>query len=69
MTLIAVFQLMPKLLLLATVIADRRKRQRIHCLSSAEQSEHVRVDKAYRFLKNVRGSPPYYHPELLAMIR
>ena len=34
--------------------------------------EHVRADKAYRFLKNVRGSPPYYQRtfyELLAMIR
>ena len=35
-------------------------------------SENVRYDKAYRFLKNVRGSPPYYQRtfyELLAMIR
>lgn len=35
-------------------------------------SEHVRNDRAYRFLKNVRGSPPYYQKtfyELLAMIR
>ena len=35
-------------------------------------SQHVRADKAYRFLKNVRGSPPYYQHtfyELLAIIR
>ena len=35
-------------------------------------SDHVRADKAYKFLKNVRGSPPYYQRtfyELLAMIR
>ena len=35
-------------------------------------SDNVRSDKAYRFLKNVRGSPPYYQRtfyELLAMIR
>ena len=35
-------------------------------------SDNVRADKAYRFLKNVRGSPPYYQRtfyELLAMIR
>jgi len=35
-------------------------------------SEHVCNDKAYQFLKNVRGSPPYYQRtfyELLAMIR
>ena len=35
-------------------------------------SDNVRTDKAYRFLKNVRGSPPYYQRtfyELLAMIR
>jgi hypothetical protein len=34
--------------------------------------EHVRQDVAYRFLKNVRGSPPYYQRtfnDLLAMIR
>ena len=33
---------------------------------------HVRQDKAYSFLKNLRGSPPYYQKtfyELLAMIR
>ena len=33
---------------------------------------HVRKDKAYRFMKNVRGSPAYYQRtfyELLAMIR
>ena len=35
-------------------------------------SEHVHNDKAYKFLKKVRGSPPYYQRtfyELLAMIR
>ena len=35
-------------------------------------SDNVRNDKAYRFLKNVRGSPPYYQRtfyDLLAMIR
>ena len=35
-------------------------------------SDNVRTDKAYRFLKNVRGSPPYYQRtfyDLLAMIR
>ena len=35
-------------------------------------SQHVPNDKAYRFLKNVRGSPPYYQRtfyDLLAMIR
>ena len=35
-------------------------------------SEHVHNDKAYKFLKKVRGSPPYYQHtfyELLAMIR
>ena len=35
-------------------------------------SQFVHKDKAYRFLKNVRGSPPYYQRtfyELLAMIR
>ena len=35
-------------------------------------SEHMRDDEAYIFLKNVRGSPPYYQRtfyELLAMIR
>ena len=34
--------------------------------------EYVRQDKAYRFMKNIRGSPPYYQRtfyELLAMIR
>ena len=34
--------------------------------------EYVRKDKAYRFMKNVRGSPPYYQRtfyELLAMVR
>ena len=34
--------------------------------------EYVRQDKAYRFMKNIRGSPPYYQQtfyELLAMIR
>ncbi len=39
---------------------------------SAFLSLHVRTDKAYRFLKNVRGSPPYYQRtfyDLLAMIR
>ena len=39
---------------------------------SAFLSLHVRNDKAYRFLKNVRGSPPYYQRtfyDLLAMIR
>ena len=38
----------------------------------AFMSENVSADKAYRFLKNVRGSPPYYQRtfyELLAMIR
>ena len=28
-------------------------------------SDHVRADKAYRFLKNVRGSPPYYQRTFL----
>jgi hypothetical protein len=35
-------------------------------------NEYVRNDKAFRFMKNVRGSPPYYQRtfyELLAMIR
>ena len=35
-------------------------------------TENVRKDRAYAFLKNVRGSPPYYQRtfyELLAMIR
>lgn len=35
-------------------------------------SQCLRKDKAYRFMKNVRGSPPYYQRtlyELLAMIR
>ncbi len=35
-------------------------------------AEYVRKDRAYAFLKNVRGSPPYYQRtfyELLAMIR
>ena len=35
-------------------------------------AENVRKDRAYAFLKNVRGSPPYYQRtfyELLAMIR
>jgi len=35
-------------------------------------SEHVCNDKAYQFLKNVRGLPPYYQRtiyELLAVIR
>ena len=35
-------------------------------------SQCIRKDKAYRFMKNVRGSPPYYQRtfyELLAMIR
>ena len=34
-------------------------------------SQHVRSDKAYSFMKNVRGSPPYYQRtfyDLLAMI-
>ena len=34
--------------------------------------ENMRKDRAYAFLKNVRGSPPYYQHtfyELLAMIR
>ena len=35
-------------------------------------NEYVQKDKAYRFMKNVRGSPPYYQRtfyDLLAMIR
>ena len=35
-------------------------------------NEHVHKDKAYRFMKNIRGSPPYYQRTLydsLAMIR
>ena len=35
-------------------------------------AQYVRKDKAYRFLKNVRGSPPYFQRtlyELLAMVR
>ena len=35
-------------------------------------SQCVRKDKAYRFMKNIRGSPPYYQHtfyDLLAMIR
>ena len=35
-------------------------------------SQCIRKDKAYRFMKNIRGSPPYYQKtfyELLAMIR
>ena len=35
-------------------------------------SQCLRKDKAYRFMKNVRGSPPYYQKtfyELLAMVR
>ena len=35
-------------------------------------SQYVRKDKAYSFLKNIRGSPPYYQHtfyDLLAMIR
>lgn len=35
-------------------------------------NQHVRKDKAYRFMKNIRGSPPYYQRtfyDLLAMIR
>ena len=35
-------------------------------------SQFVRKDKAYRFMKNIRGSPPYYQRtfyDLLAMIR
>ena len=35
-------------------------------------SQFVRKDKAYRFMKNIRGSPPYYQHtfyDLLAMIR
>ncbi len=35
-------------------------------------AEYVRKDRAYAFLKNVRGSPPYYQRtfyELLAIIR
>ena len=40
--------------------------------SSSKIEQNVRNDKAYAFLKNVRGSPPYYQKtfyELLAMIR
>ena len=35
-------------------------------------SQFVRKDKAYSFMKNIRGSPPYYQRtfyELLAMVR
>ena len=35
-------------------------------------SQFVRSDKAYTFMKNIRGSPPYYQRtfyDLLAMIR
>ena len=35
-------------------------------------NQYVRKDKAYRFMRNVRGSPPYYQRtfyDLLAMIR
>lgn len=35
-------------------------------------SQYVRKDKAYSFMKNIRGSPPYYQRvsyDLLAMIR
>ena len=35
-------------------------------------NQHVRKDKAYSFMKNIRGSPPYYQRtfyDLLAMIR
>ena len=40
--------------------------------SQAYMSEYIQKDKAYRFMKNVRGSPPYYQRtfyDLLAMIR
>ena len=40
--------------------------------SQASMSEHVQKDKAYCFMKNIRGSPPYYQHtfyDLLAMIR
>ena len=35
-------------------------------------SQYVQKDKAYSFMKNIRGSPPYYHRtfyDLLAMVR
>ena len=40
--------------------------------SQESLNEYVQKDKAYRFMKNVRGSPPYYQRtfyDLLAMIR
>ena len=54
----------------------RRKPSRLFTASQARTPEvmqqFIHKDKAYRFLKNVRGSPPYYQRtfyELLAMIR
>ena len=54
----------------------RRKPSRLFTASQARNPEvmqqFIHKDKAYRFLKNVRGSPPYYQRtfyELLAMIR
>ncbi len=56
--------------------AWRQKPTRSFTASQVQNSEflsqHVRNDKAYKFLKNVRGSPPYYQRtfyELLAIIR
>ena len=53
--------------------AWRQKPTRSFTVQNSEfLSQHVRNDKAYKFLKNVRGSPPYYQRtfyELLAMIR
>ena len=54
-------------------------RQKPHTQFTASQAKHhtvlsefVRQDKAYRFMKNIRGSPPYIQRtfyDLLAMIR
>jgi len=47
----------------------------LHCSQARDQtvlSQYVRKDKAYSFMKNIRGSPPYYQRtfyDLLAMIR
>ena len=43
-----------------------------HVRSQQSLNEFIQKDKAYRFMKNVRGLPPYYQRtfyDLLAMIR
>ena len=57
-----------------TIIHKSRKKRggdSLLCLNASYAPEFMRNDKAYSFMINIRGSPPYYQRtfyELLAMI-